>query len=381
MQAEELSAPPPSTIASPPASPRLSSSSRSSHFLPSGDKAEPESRKGQRGWMDDSFEDDSDSDEQPWWSRGDFLVGEPSPFADRGDLAARGIDGTAGTGGTGALPGLITRPDPEGRFRMPANGGAGVVTPPSWTGRGPAGALEAGEGTSAAGVGIAPSSPAPTGGIRSSSPAASLASKSISEPVLADLREGGIWGSSVSIKGSIGGASASRHGGGEGRGGSSVHRQENESAAGSAPEPAAGPTGGGSQSHRRLGPRPGPSSLIPRRWQLHLLSQFEDRVAASFIPRRKEGATATLVVGRDEVGRSKVGRTLFPCPRGGCSSTSTEKAAEEEEVNSSRQQQQPPSPPSPPPLSPQSLAMLCWSIHRLRLQPAPWVPDLLLQAG
>ena len=111
-------------------------------------------------------------------------------------------------------------------------------------------------------------------------------------------------------------------------------------------------------------------SVIPRRWQLQLLSQFEERIAAS--PSTRPTADSTLhqpqqqqqaggIPSSSSSSSPGLRPTLFSSPNSITSGRATGVAALH--------------------LQPQALATLCWCIGQLRLLPAPWVPELLLQAG
>ena len=107
-------------------------------------------------------------------------------------------------------------------------------------------------------------------------------------------------------------------------------------------------------------------SVIPRRWQLQLLSQFEERIAASPLT-RLTADSALHQPQQQQAGRipssSSPGLrpTLFSSP----SSITPGRAVGAAALH----------------FQPQALATLCWCIGQLRLLPAPWVPELLLQAG
>ena len=107
-------------------------------------------------------------------------------------------------------------------------------------------------------------------------------------------------------------------------------------------------------------------SVIPRRWQLQLLSQFEERIVASPLTRLTADSTLQQYQQQQQAGRipsSSPGLrpTLFSSPN----SITSGRAAGAAALH----------------LQPQALATLCWCIGQLRLLPAPWVPELLLQAG
>ena len=108
------------------------------------------------------------------------------------------------------------------------------------------------------------------------------------------------------------------------------------------------------------------TTIIPRRWQLQLLSQFEERIAASPLT-RLTADSALHQPQQQQAGRipssSSPGLrpTLFSSP----SSITPGRAVGAAALH----------------FQPQALATLCWCIGQLRLLPAPWVPELLLQAG